>query len=156
MRITEPRWPTVSVSVSVSSPLTVSSDMDFACFFPIFLHMVREIAFIFFPRAEDLFASELSQSSVSCLYKSQYKAENLSSVPVLVIMSEKNEKWKNKYKIKSTHHIRAVVLRFVSVLCRLVSQAFEPAEAGGALWAERNKETTVTVSYSMATARRVR
>lgn len=59
----------VCVCVCVLQSLTVSSDKDFACFLPIFLRMVSEIAFIFFPRPADLFGSELWHSSVSCVKK---------------------------------------------------------------------------------------
>lgn len=55
------------VRVCIFQWLTVSSEKDLACFLPIFLRMVSEIAFIFFPSPADLFKSELSHSSVSCV-----------------------------------------------------------------------------------------
>lgn len=57
------------LSVSVLQRLTVSSEKDLACFLPIFLRIVSEIAFIFFPSPADLFGSELSHSSGSCVQK---------------------------------------------------------------------------------------
>lgn len=46
--------------------LTVSSLKDLACFLPIFLRMVSEMAFIFLPRPADLLGSGLSTSSEGC------------------------------------------------------------------------------------------
>lgn len=56
------------ICARVCFPLTVSSDRNLMGFFPIFLRMVSEIAFIFFPSPADLFGSEPSHSSVNCAH----------------------------------------------------------------------------------------